>query len=139
MRTNSKAYYFSAFKNGLSPAVNLDRHSELRHKLTKLGYNKLEGIGMYNGVPELTFLVCNNLGTTEEDIIALSKEYQQDTILIVHGDNQDAELVFNNGAKSRFIMGKFKCIDGEDGNTTEPLNGRDYSFFNNKYYVIEEK
>jgi hypothetical protein len=136
MKTNgSKTYYFSAFKNNLTAAQNLDRHSELRHKLTRLGYSKQECIGVYKGNPELTFLVCNNLGTTEEDIINLAKEYQQESILIVYGDNQDAEIVYTGGL--RIVIGKFKCIGGEDGVTTEPLNGRDYTYYNNKYYIVE--
>lgn len=138
MRTNNKVYYFSAFKNDLTAAQNLERHSELRSKVTKLGLPKYEGIGIYKSTPELMFLVSSNLGTTEDQVLALAKEYEQESILIVYGDNQDAEFVYPDTG-SRVIVGKFKCIGGEDGNTTEQLRGRDYTYVNGKYYVIDEK
>ncbi len=136
MKSNgSKTFFISAFKNNLTAAENLDRHSALRHSITKLGYIKDEGIGCFNNNPELTILVNTNLTNAEEDFISLMKQYNQECVLIVHGIDSAAQLLYPDGTTK--TIGKMKCIGGEDGVTTEPLRGRDYTYVNEKYYIVE--
>ena len=131
MKTNTRVYYISAAKKDLPVSTNLDRHSELRSKITKLGYTKTECIGMYKGVPELSLIITGINNNTESDLLQLAKEYEQECIMCVYGIDSTAELI--SSSNNREVIGRMVCLGENEG----ALKGRDYSFVNEKFYVVE--
>jgi hypothetical protein len=126
----SRSFFLSAFKSDLDAKTNLDRHFKLRARLNELGYitNRAEGIGSYNNIPELMFVVSGD-NNTESDIALLCKEFGQECFMIVYGEDSKAELVYTNG---RNVIGTM--VDkGNEFNT----KGKDYSFIGDRYYVVE--
>ena len=135
MKNNSRSYYLSAFKEHLSPGENMDRDLELKSKLSKMGYTFISAIGCYNGIPEFSVIVSSDNASDEEFFIKLAKEYRQESILLVYGIDQTAELLYVNDS-SRKTIGKMVKYDGEN----VVLKGRDYTYINatNSYYLVEQ-
>ena len=130
---NSRSFFLSAFKSSLDPATNLDRHYRLRARLNDMGYkdNKVEGIGTYNNIPELMFVVSGD-NNTENNIALLAKEFNQDCYMVVYGSDSKAELVFID-TNDRSPIGTMV----NKGSEPNELKGKDYSFIGDKYYVVE--
>ncbi len=134
MRSNNRSYFISAARKELTPKQNLERHTNLFIKLNKLGLDSVEGTGLYSGIPELIFVV-NGDNTIEESIINIAKEFEQDCILCVYGIDSVAELIYYNSINkiTKTVIGKMVCLGENEG----ALRGRDYSYINEKYYVVE--
>lgn len=136
MKTNTKTFFISAFKNNATPSENISKHTELRMLLSKYGYKKEECIGTYNGVPELTFIVPETGNNTERNLLDIANEYKQECIMVVYGIDQTVELVYMN--EDRKVIGKMKCLGNlEDKGGKDYLRGKDYTFFNDKFYIVE--
>ncbi len=136
MRSNNRSYFISAARKELTPKQNLERHTELYVKLNKLGLDSVEGTGLYQGIPELMFVV-NSDNTIEESIVNLAKEFKQECIMIVYAIDSVAELVYPYNCDEDFVdrkvIGKMVCLGENEG----ALRGRDYSYIDNKFYVVE--
>lgn len=144
MNSTSRSFFISAALKSLDVRNNMERHLRLRDKLRELGhtFNKVEAIGTYNNVPELTFIVSGD-NNTEEEIVLLAKEFQQECIMIVYGKDSVAELVYTKDVHldainwdikdgTRQVIGKMVC-KGSD----PILNGKDYTFSQDLYYCVE--
>jgi hypothetical protein len=124
MRVTSKTYFISG-------GHNFESHRALAKELDKLGGSMSDGIGCYQGIAEPVWLICHTDPTVEKDIINLAKSFDQTCVLVVYGDNQDAELIFTSG--DRKPIGKMVCLGPDEGN----LRGRDYTYVNGNFYVAE--
>ena len=135
MKHNGKTYFISSHSKHNTFSQNLDNDVKLLSKLRKLGYEAVMCTKCYKGHIEFSYMVNNNTLLTELEVLDLAKEFNQDSILCVYGINQTAEFIYTNGKRN--IAGKMVNIGGKDGITTEPLAGRDYTYYNEEYYIIK--
>lgn len=108
----------------------LESHKELGKELAKLSDSMCDGITTYNGKPFLVWLVSGD-HSMEQEILKLAQKFGQDAVLVVHGDNQDAELIYTTNVRKQ--LGTFVCLGPDEGK----LLGRDYSYINGNFYVVE--
>lgn len=131
MKLLSRTYYISA-QTSKDGGINPNSHHELGKKLDKLGVSMIDALGSYQGNPELFWLATGD-NSMEHEIMLLAKEFNQECVLVVHGNNQDAELVYPDG--SRKMLGTMVCLGPDEGS----LKGRDYAYVNGNFYIVEVK
>lgn len=134
MKPITRTFYISAYKAGKEMLFNNNRHKVMYATLLVMGYDPVECMGCYQGQTEQSFAIAGD-NNDEIKLLELAKSYDQESILAVYNDGV-AELIYANSGDRR-VIGKMKCIGGEDGDTKEMINGRDYTFIAGKYYVVE--
>jgi hypothetical protein len=130
MKSTSKSYFISAFVKGRNIKINSEKHYELGKKIDALSLFKTDVVGVFQGNVELSWCVSGN-ETNEQQILDLLNEYKQICALVVYGSDQTAKLLYPNGFYEK--VGTMVNLGPEDGQ----LKGRDYSFINGQFYVIE--
>ena len=138
--TKRTKVFISAEKPGAcTPAENARRTSDLACDLTlEQGIERFVQVAFgtwYESGSEREIRYCAWLrpGSIVEGIDSLrelAKEYEQDSILVVHGDDA-AELVECNTEHSA-IIGRFQALELGDG----PESGEDYTFAGGRFYVV---
>jgi len=91
----------SAFRGGLSKQENMERHSELKDKIRKMGYGFIEMRGGYKEedggfVNELSLFIP---GVDKKEIIRLGNDYDQDSV--IYKDKESFTLLGTNAATGR--------------------------------------
>ena len=130
MKSTSKSYFVSAFVKDQTIKVNVEKHYELGKKIDALGLLKTDVIGTFQGNSELSWCIYGN-DATDQVILDLVNEYNQVCGLVVYGADQTAKLIYPNGTFEK--VGTMVNLGPEDGK----LKGRDYSYVNGQFYVVE--
>jgi hypothetical protein len=122
----------TAYREGTPEHVNMASADNLFSDLTLVdsvvGFRAVEG--RYNGNAEesiFCWLRPGDILDGIEELCALAREYSQDAILVIHGDDA-AELVETHGTCSA-IIGTFQAVDA-------PLPGEDFTKADSTYYVV---
>ena len=143
----------SAFRGGLSKQENMERHSELKDKIRKMGYGFIEMRGGYKEedggfVNELSLFVP---GIDKRALVDLGSDLDQDSV--IYKDKNSFELVGTNRAtgKGKVLM-NFRGGGGRDSITLAKDAIKDFFsslvkgsqrgkkfLFQTEEFVLEEK
>ncbi len=132
MKVLSRTYYVSAKCNNDTMMESVNKHCALAARLKTLGLPMKDSLGSWNGKPEAFWLVSGD-NTIEETVLKIALEFKQECVLVVHGDNQDAELIYPDGARK--MLGTMTCV----GDNYDEVNGEDYNLVDGLYYIVKGK
>lgn len=79
----------SAFREGRTDATNEKAHHQLRGDLNAMGYEPVEAVGEWEGVPERCWMVP---GIAPEILLELGTKYRQEAVVYCP-DGQDPRVV----------------------------------------------
>lgn len=128
----------SAYREGLKPEVNMQRHEKMYKELVKLGFKGHIGVltGVWEGVTELSYYIEMPEGYDADDprfvdeIEALSRKYKQDAF--IHGDRQDVMLQPRSGSAKRLgimMTGSVRSFEKKyDGYSIDNKTGKAFVF-----------
>jgi len=127
---NQTKIFVSAERHDETETENQHRSTDQHAKLENAGYSFRYVDGCYSAAFETAFCVFATPGQildTIDDVVTLAREFQQDTVLVVHGENA-AELVEVNTTCSA-ITGTFQTVE-------HPEPGQDCTIADGIYYVV---
>ena len=104
--------------------------NELRNELTNKGFKFNEGMGYFEGHKEVSFMVFVNNNQQELDLIDMSRQFNQDSVLV-----QTAQGISLIHDKNDDIMniGRLVEVSEEDIKKLEA-----YSVFNGRYFAAKQ-
>lgn len=121
---NPTKFFISAERPDLDPAVARVRTSRLASELEAAGFDYKPVDGYYEGLRESSFCVWTR-GDANLDLqylLSVAADFQQDTLLQVHGDNT-AELHAVRWVGESEILGTFR-----QARPDEPADGESYTY-----------
>lgn len=127
VKGNIKVYIISADRYNKSNRENITNTQQMFRWL--LPYGPTEIISCREGRPEIAFMVSGD-HSLQTILIEKAKQYEQESIILVHDDNvvQFVDVIDGNCS----TIGKMRALK-DDEKIPES-----YSYCNNKYYIIEK-
>jgi hypothetical protein len=124
--------FISAFKSDRTLLDNLKRTEDMASKLSELGFEHIPVFGVYKGTQEYSFEVCETKVPKGYDkLLALAKDFDQESILVVAETNGCAWLQYMNHIEA--LSGEFQQVSRE---VAESLDS--YSKIGQQYWAVIE-